>query len=162
MKKTTIAILSILGVGGIGYAIYRFYKKQFALLADFDYEISGIRVNKLSLNNISLDISVRFGNKSKIEATVSEIFLDVFLEGQKVGFISDNKPFVIPSNGTSDVSMNVTFNPQLIFKSALPIILSGISKKDLNFMFKGNANIKSGIVSTTLPINISKNLSTYL
>jgi LEA14-like dessication related protein len=162
MTSTLKKILIFGSIGAVLYGVYRFYKKQIGLLQNYDYKIIGAKINKVSLNQISFSTKVRFFNKSKIEVVVQKIFLDVFLEDTLTGFISDDKPFVVPSQGSSDIDLNMTFNPQSLLKNITNVILAGLKKKDLNFTLKGYANIRSGFVSTTLPINYSDRVGAYV
>jgi hypothetical protein len=136
--------------------------KQFKLLADYDYKIVGFKFRKLSVNQVTFDVTTRIFNKSKIEATVKKIFLEIAVEGNKVGFVTEEGQWLIPAQGSSDIKMKITVNPQLVLKSAAAIILSGVKQKDLNFTLEGYANVSSGFLSTTLPITYSDKVSAYL
>jgi LEA14-like dessication related protein len=162
MNKTFKNILIVGGVGAVVYAIYKFYVRQIGLIQNYDYKIIGAKIKKISGNQLQFDTKVRFFNKSKIEVEVQKIYLDVYLEDTLTGFVVENRPFIIASNGSSDIDLQMTFNPQSILKSLASIVLSGFKKKDLNFTIKGYANIRSGVVSTTLPITYSDKISAYL
>jgi LEA14-like dessication related protein len=162
MTSTLKKVLIFGGIGAVLYGVYSFYKKQIGLLQNYDYQIIGAKVNKLSLNQISFSTKVRFFNKSKIEVVVQNIYLDVYIEDTLTGFVTENKPFVVPSQGSSDIDLDMTFNPQSLLKNLTNVILVGLKKKDLNFTLKGYANIRSGFVSTTLPITYSDVISAYV
>ena len=162
MNRTLKTVLIVGGVGAVLYAIYRFYMKQIGLLENYDYKIIGAKIKKISGNQLQFDTKVRFFNKSKIEVDINKIYLDIYLEDTLTGFVVENQPFVIAANGSSDIDLQMTFNPQTVLKSLASILLSGIRQKDLNFTMKGYANIRSGIISTTLPITYSDKVSAYL
>lgn len=162
MNKALKTTLWVVGIGGVAYALYRFYRRQIGLLQQYDYDIVNVSLTNISKNQITLNLVTRFTNKSKIEATISKIFLDVYVEGQKVGFISENKPFLIPANGSSDIDMKLVFNPQLVLKNILGIIFSGAKRKDLKFTIKGKADIKSGFLKVVVPIDYSDVVSAYI
>jgi LEA14-like dessication related protein len=162
MTSTLKKVLIFGGIGAVLYGVYSFYKKQIGLLQNYDYQIIGAKVKKVSLNQISFSTKVRFFNKSKIEVVVQNIYLDVYLEDTLTGFVTENKPFVVPSQGSSDIDLDMTFNPQSLLKNLTNVILVGLKKKDLNFTLKGYANIRSGFVSTTLPITYSDVISAYV
>ena len=131
MNKTFKNILIVGGVGAVVYAIYKFYVRQIGLIQNYDYKIIGAKIKKISGNNVQFDTKVRFFNKSKIEVEVQKIYLDVYLEDTLTGFVVENRPFIIASNGSSDIDLQMTFNPQSILKSLASIVLSGFKKKDL-------------------------------
>jgi LEA14-like dessication related protein len=162
MNRTIKTVAIVGGIGVIIYAIYSYYKKQFKLISDYDYKIIGVKIKSMTSNNIVFDTKYRFFNKSKIEAEVNKIFLKVIVEGVEIGYITENDKFFIPAQGSSDIDLQISANPQLVFKNILGIALGGFKKKDINFTMDGYANIRSGFISTTLPIKYSDVISAYL
>jgi LEA14-like dessication related protein len=162
MNRTIKTVAIVGGIGVIIYAIYSYYKKQFKLISDYDYKIIGVKIKSMTANNIVFDTKYRFFNKSKIEAEVNKIFLKVIVEGVEIGYITENDKFIIPAQGSSDIDLQISANPQLVFKNILSIALGGFKKKDINFTMDGYANIRSGFISTTLPIKYSDVISAYL
>jgi hypothetical protein len=159
MKK---AALIVGGLTLFGFAIYRYFKYQAELLQKYEWKISGIKVKKFSLNEIALDLTIRFTSQADLEAKVNKIYLDLFLEGKNVGFLKEEKPFIIPAKGSHNITLYVSVNPQIVFKNITDIVL-GISKsKDVKFKVDGYADISSGFVSTTLPIKYETTLKDYL
>lgn len=162
MNKTLKTILIISGVGALAYLGYKYFQKQVGLLENYDYKIIGVKIKNLSKSNLVFDIKTRFFNKSKIEATIEKIFIKIIVEGADVGYITENKSFLIPAQGSSDIDLQIAINPQDIAKNILGIVFGGVKKKDINFTMDGYANIRSGFVRTTLPIKYSDVVSSYL
>lgn len=161
MTRTAKTLIIIGGVAFLaGLALY--LRRQFQLLAEYDYKIVGFRLRKLSGNQTTFDVTTRIFNKSNIEASVNKIFLEIFVENNKVGFVTEEGQWLIPAKGSTDIQMKITVNPQLLLKSATTVILSGVKQKDLNFTLKGYANVSSGFLSTTIPITYSDKVSAYL
>ncbi len=157
MKKVLIL------VGVLGAAAFLFYRKQIGLLKDYGYKVIGLKIKTISKTNVTFELTTRFFNKSLIEATVKEIYLDVFIEGVKSGYVTETKPFLIPSRGSSDINLRFSFNPQLILKQVVSISLSGVKRKDILVNFDGWAKVSSGyLVQTTLPIKFSESVKSYL
>lgn len=162
MNNTVKSLAIVGGIGAIIFAIYSYYKKQLKLITEYDYKIIGVKVKKITVNEVIFDIKYRFFNKSNIEVEVNKIFLKVIVEGSEIGYITENNKFVIPAKGSSDVDLQISASPQLIFKNILGIGLGGVKRKDLKFTMDGYANIRSGFVSTTLPIVYTDVVSAYL
>jgi len=161
MTKTAKTLIIIGGVAFLG-GILLYVRRQFKLLADYDYKIVGFRFRKLSANQVTFDVTTRIFNKSNIEATVKKIYLEIFVENSKVGFVTEEGQWQIPAKGSTDIQMKITVNPQLVLKSAASVILSAAKQKDLNFTLEGYANVSSGFLSTTLPITYADKVSAYL
>lgn len=159
MKKT---LLFLGGAGLLGFALYRYLKVQGDLLKNYEYKIMAVRVKKFSLNELSIDIDIRFTSKADVEAKIQKMYLELYLEDKQVGFLTETKEFVIPARGSSVVPLFISINPQLVLKNLTDIVL-GIGKaKDVKFKMDGYATIKSGFLKTTLPIKYETTLKQYL
>lgn len=159
MKK---ALLLIGGFGVLAFGLYKYFTYQTKKLLDFDWSLSGIKINKFSLTELNLVLTIRLTSKADIEAKVQKLYLDLYLMGVRVGYVNEDKPFVIPARGSSDIPLNISISPQIIFKNIIDVT-SGIGKnKDVMFKFDGFANIKSGFVSTTLPMVYETSIKQYL
>ena len=115
MNKTIKTVAIVGGIGAILFAIYSYYKKQIKLITEYDYKIIGVKVKKITVNEVVFDIKYRFFNKSNIEVEINKIFLKVIVEGSEIGYITENDKFVIPAKGSSDVDLQISASPQLVF-----------------------------------------------
>jgi len=159
MKKL---LLALGGLGLLGTGLYLYFKKQSDLLSKFSYKIVGLKIKRITLAELSFDVILLFTNKSAIEAKVNRIYVDLFLEGKNVGYVTQSASFIIPANGSSNIPLSVSINPQSVLLNITDILLGTASKKDMNFSMKGFANIKSGFVSMTMPIEYQTSLKEYL
>lgn len=155
MKK---AIIIISGLGLLGYGFYKYISNQKKLLSEFDWKISGFKIIRFSLTELLVDVEFLFTSKSNVEAEVNKLYLDLFLNGQNVGYVEENKSFIIPAKGSSKIPIRLSVNPQLIAKNLVDVILGSLSKKDVIFSLKGYVGIKSGFVKTTLPLEYQKSI----
>jgi hypothetical protein len=57
--------------------------------------------------------------------------------------------------------LNITFNPKLILGNVVDIALGVKKNKDIKVNLNGFANVKSGFISTTLPIKYSTTIKEY-
>ncbi len=158
MKKL---ILFASGLGLAGFALYRYFKIQADLLSQYEYKILGISVKKATPTELSFDIKMRFISKSNIEANVQRIYLDVIVEGKNVGYVTQVEPFIIPANAFSDITLAFSFNPQVVMKNIVEIVLNSASKKDMQFGVNGFAKIKSGFIGATIPIKYDTTIKQY-
>jgi hypothetical protein len=159
MKK---ALLIIGGLGVLGFGLYKYFKTQADLLSKYEWKIAGINILKFSLTSLVLNLKIRFTSKADLEAKIEKIYLDLFLEGKNVGFITENRSFIIPAKGSSDVDLTVSINPQSVFKNITDIVLGVSKNKDVKLGINGFAKIKSGLFSATLPIVVETSLKEYL
>jgi LEA14-like dessication related protein len=159
MKK---ALLILGGLGLLGFGVYKYFKTQASLLKDFTWKIVGFKIRKITLSELSLDVTFLFTSKADIEATISKLYLDLFLEDTNVGFLTEEKSFLIPAHGSANIPLFISINPQYVLKNLINVSLGIAKSKDISFRLKGYANIKSGFISTTLPIDYKTTIKEYL
>jgi LEA14-like dessication related protein len=160
--KNLKAILVFSGLGIIGYSLYRYYNKQITFLKDITYQVVGVKIVKIATDNISLDITNRIYNASNVEATVTEMYLDFYLNNVLIGNVNEAKDLVILPLKTTDITYRFMFNPKLVVKNLVSVVTFAVSAKDMTFEAKGYAKIKSGFVQTTIPFEYKNNLKSFL
>lgn len=159
MKK---GLLVLGGLTILGYGLYRYFKAQADKLMDYTWKIANVKILKVNLTEISLQITFLFTSTSEIEAKINRLYLDLILDGKNVGYISDEKGFIIPAKGTSSVPLNISINPKDVLKNILALGMGAIKNRDVMLTLNGFANIKSGFISTTLPIKTDISIKEYL
>jgi LEA14-like dessication related protein len=158
MKKS---LLYIGGVGLLGGLLIWYFKKQANLLLQYKVDIVGVKFNTISTKNVNMVISCKLTNMSDIEVQVNKMYMDVAIEGKNAGYVINEKVFAIPARGHNYIDLNIAFNPKLILTNILGIGLGVAQNKDVKIDFNGYANIKSGFLSTTLPIKYSTTIREY-
>lgn len=158
MKKT---LLFGAGIGVIGYALYKYFMRQKNLLLDFSWKMAGIKVQKATPTEVVIIFSMKFISKADIEAKVNSIYMDVYLDGKSVGYITDQKSFILPAKGHSFIDLVITFNPKLIFSNVVDFLLGIVQNKDMKIDLKGYADIQSSFLKTTLPLEYHTTFKEY-
>lgn len=158
MKK----ILIIAGLlGGAGYAVYRFYKKQAELLQQYSTQLTGIKVNGITKDKVDLVVKIRLYNKSKIEATVKKLFGQVIINNVNLGYFIQEQSFVVPAEGENDIPLNVVFSPGVLLGNIVNLISSAAQTKDLPIVIKGYASVKSGLFTISVPYSYNTTFKEY-
>jgi LEA14-like dessication related protein len=160
--KNIKAILIFSGLGVIGYALYRYYTKQIDFLKDITYQVVGFKIAKVSANSVSVDITNRIYNASNVEATVQELYLDFLLNNVRIGQVNEVKDIVIKPQQTTDVTYRFTFDPKLVIKNIVDLITFSVAAKDMTFVAKGYAKVKSSFLQTTIPFEYKNTLKNFL
>jgi len=154
--------LIISGLGVIGYALLRYYKKQIDFVKDIQYTISGLKIVNIAKEDVTLEIFLKVYNASNVEAKVTEIFLDVMMNGTKVGSINESSEFTIMPTKTTEVSYKFSFNPSLVIKNIVNILTLTVALKDVVIVADGYMKVKSGFLSTTIPFTYQNTLKNLL
>jgi hypothetical protein len=160
MKKGWI--FAGLGVGLLGFGLYKYFQIQAKLLKDYQYKIVKVKPLKLSISEATFEIVIRFISKSDIEAKIKSMYLDIFVEGKNVGYIKDDREFIIPANGSSDIPLTFSFNPKQVLSDVVSVIFAGVRKKDLEFEIKGIVDVHSGFFKKAIKINYKDVISAYI
>lgn len=160
--KALKPILIVSGIGIIAIALYRYYQKQINFLKDIQYKIIGIKIANISKEDIALDITQRIYNASNVEAVVTEVYLDVSLDGIKVGNINEIQDIVVLPTKSTDVSYRFSFNPTLILKNVVNLVTLTLKLKDLKINVEGYVKVHSGFIYTTIPFSYENNLKSLL
>jgi LEA14-like dessication related protein len=160
--KTIRGLLILSGIGVIGYALYRYYKKQVAFIQDYQYKVTGLRVISLKPDNIVVEVDTKIVNNSNVEAVVKEMYLDMYVNKVKVGNVNEIKDIPVRANGTSNFSFRLSFNPKIVLGNLLNIVTLTVGAKDLVFDLDGYVKIESSIIKTTIPFTYTNNLKSLL
>jgi LEA14-like dessication related protein len=160
--KGVKALLIASGVGIIGYAIYRYYKKQVDLLANYTYKVVGVNIVSLTTDNVILDVNTRITNNSNVSATITEIYLDAYLNGEAVANINEVKDIFVKANGSSDFSFRLAISPKMVLGNIVNIVTLSAATKDLLLNLKGYVKIKSGFLSVSLPFEYQNNIKSLI
>ena len=154
--------LIVSGLGVIGYALFRYYKKQIDFVKDIQYTISGLKIVNIAKEDVTLEIFLKVYNASNVEAKVTEIFLDVIMNGTKVGSINESTEFTVKPTQTTEVSYKFSFNPSLVIKNIVNILTLTVALKDVLIVEDGYMKVKSGFLSTTVPFTYQNTLKNLL
>ena len=160
MKK----ILYIVGLGGIGYALYSYITKQIALALDWDWKIKTVRVNELTKDGVEFDLILSVLNKSSFSWEVKNYDIDVYYADVLIGKAKNDVPFVVAGDSWFDIPVksNVSFSGKQGVLRNLGITLLGA--KPLFLDLKGEMNVVVGklpkqILLNVKDVEISENLS---
>lgn len=160
--KSLKPILIVTGIGVIAYAIYNYYKKQLDIIKNYDYKVTGLRIVSLQKDLVSLDITTRITNYSNVEAVVKQLFLDVYINGVKVGNVDENKDVFVRGNGSSDFSFRFSFDPQVVLGNIVNIVTLSVGIKDVMIELDGYVKVESGVLKATVPFNYKNNLKNLI
>lgn len=154
--KKAILITVIIGILAYGsYAGIKYVKKQKDLLQDYEVALTGIRFTNIAQGLLTGQISMRIRNKSNVEATVQEVYTDVWLNDQYMGNIKSSKAFVVPAKGTNDITVDFQFAGKELLKDIIKGILTYLTTKDIPYRLEGYAKITSSFLTVSVPFKYS-------
>lgn len=152
MKKGLTALAIVGGISLFGYAIYKYFVNQVNLLKEFSWKVIDFSFDVADLQVIKGVIKFRFASIADLELTISKLYLDVYINGDRVGYVEDVNTFIIPARGYNDIPLAYTIDPQYLIKNLVDIVVYSTKLKDAIITFDGYAQVKSGFISATIPI----------
>ncbi|MDD4970766.1 MAG: hypothetical protein PHT07_15170 [Paludibacter sp.] len=102
-------------VGSIATGIYLYYKQQVKLALQYCYKVSNIQLRHFKKDSFLFELFVKLQNKSNFTLIINGYNLDVYLNEKKVANVKSNKAYKILSNGISEISFEVNFDPSKVF-----------------------------------------------
>lgn len=152
--KTVIVGGVIVAAGAVGY----YYTRQISLLKSLKYKLISFNLGDITGTTGTATMIFRIFSDSTISAQVQELYIDVFINGKKLGTIEDNVPFIIPAKGYSDVNLAVTFSPQLILADALNLLTDYLGSQDFAINLNGYVKVKTAFISVSVPFTYDTTL----
>ena len=146
------------GVGVISYALYRYYKKQLDILKELQYEIVTFRPVEIKPSKMSFDVTVKVFNPSNIQVKITEMLLDVYVNGNAVGKVNEVKDIDLNPGQTTLVSFNFAINASSLGKNLVDLITKTIASRQLVVDLKGFIRARSAFVSTSMPFEYRKQI----
>jgi len=160
MKKIFIA----LGLGGLAYGVYSYYMQQYQILENWKYRITGAFIKKLTPLNVEIQVDYEITNDSAISIVVTDYYFDLYLNGEKVGFIKNASinQRLEPNGGKSFFPMIFSIKTTAFLKGN---VLLGLldSVKESTLKQKGYFGVKKGILKfRNIPFEYTYKLKDFM
>jgi LEA14-like dessication related protein len=162
MSRTGWAILIVgLGLLGVGGIIY-YYQWQIKQLSNLTYQVTTISIGQLSASQTTINFNLRITSGSTLDAQVTGLSIDVYLNGQQVGTLTNTQPFVIPAMDYSDAPLSITVNPGQLLTDFETLLMNLAGGQDLPVVLNGFVNIKEAFLSFSIPFTVTTSVKQIL
>lgn len=146
--KVIGASVLVLAAGG---ALY-YYKQQSELLKKYKIDIVDWRAKNYNLATTDLEVTFKISSYGQIEAVLSQVALDIFINDQFVASAIQPGNQVIPAMGYNYLKVNVTVRNTQIVKQAMDM-LSASKDAPINIRIKGTVKVKTGWIGINIPVD---------
>lgn len=143
--------LIIGGILGATTGLIFYFRKQFNLLANSCYAITGGVIHNISLDDTKITIFLKIKNTSQLSLTIENLSLNIYVNNLFVSNILKKEKQTIPSNGSVVIQLDVSFSPKSLFKAGLANITPLLTDKS-----KLIINIKGTLDAEMPPVRINK------
>ena len=153
MKK----LLFIIGLGGIGYGLYYYFKSQLDLALNFDFKFKDVQLEDIDKDGVNLALVISVLNKSSYD-------INMIYEGTKIGNAKSVSSFTVQGDSWFDVPAKAYIK----FKGSEGILddlgLSLLKSKpvDVDFVGKMNvvfANLPKEVIFNVKDVVLTENLA---
>lgn len=157
MKTSTKYIIagSIALVSIMGALTYLQVKK----LSSNIFGFRNLIINKLSLNNIDLNIYFKYLNNSDLTFTIKKQTYNIYINGKYLTTASNKLDNVIKTKQESIIGVNVAFNPKEVFSN---LGLEALDTKNMVIKIVMKIKIKFGFISFTFPYTYEDSLKNMM
>lgn len=159
MKKIIIigGVLILLGTGA-----YFYYKDQIDLLRESEVQPVEITADKIDLDDTRLQIKSKVTSDSALQAQITGIDVDIYINNIKVGKVEENGSFILPAKGFTYVPIKFAFSPRQIFLDLKDILSLAAKTKNATIDVRGKINAKIGILPVPIPVYYSTTVKDLL
>jgi|TARA_Y100000114_G_scaffold157153_1_gene187462 hypothetical protein len=156
-------LLFVLGIGGIGYAVYNYFNKQLQLALDWEFKVKGFNILNISKDNAKLKLNLEILNKSNFNLLVKDYDLKIFYEGVEVGTAKSTVPFEVGADSWFPVPTVVDVNFKGFSSQLDDLGINILLGKPFVVDITGNMNveyskIKKKVILNVPDVVISKNV----
>lgn len=138
-------IIGFLGISAI--SVISYFKKQFNLLKNACYAISGGVIHNLSLDSVKMTLFLKIVNESDLTVQLSNMNFNIYVNKMFVTNIKKDDIQTLYSLSDTIVKLDFEFNPKDLLRAGItniePIIYD---KEKLIVTIKGSVSVKAGVL----------------
>lgn len=132
-----------------------------------DMEYDFVSIQNVSVDDRAFDVTLKIINTSTLQGVIKDLDLDVYIDGEKIGKVTENNPILIPAKGSSFVTFRLTLiDPGMLYLSSgggiIDKIGNIIKKKDASLTLKGKAKVKSAFLTFNVPVDYTDSIKSLL
>jgi LEA14-like dessication related protein len=159
-QKAKYILAGVLGLVGIAGA---FFFIQYQKLMDYTIKPKRVKVKKVSLSNISMDVFLNFTNKSTLNFDIIEQEYKVYLNGKFVSRVVNYSKNSIKAKSTSLIGVNVQFDPSKVLKVVGSNLTDLLFNKD-KIMIRIDMNLKVSLygIKVSIPYTTQDTLKNWM
>ncbi len=131
--------------------LFFFYNHQVDLIKNLTYKLTGLRIIKLDEAETILSVGLQIASTSTLEAEITNLNLDFYINGVKLANITDESKIVLPAKGYSNVQLKIAISPKDLKQNFVNLASYFIQNKDAVVRFTGYGKVKTAFITTTLP-----------
>jgi LEA14-like dessication related protein len=152
MRARTVAVLGVL-LGVAGATVY-YYERQLELLRQLSFKLLSFSFGPI-VTGIETQINtvIRIYSNSTLDAQVKGLYIDVYVNGNKLGSVTGVQPFILPARGYSDAQLQILVSPDLIIGELAQLAIGFLGNQDFAINLIGFVRIQEAFLTISVPFN---------
>lgn len=119
-------------------------------------DIEGVKVKEITKSNVSLELMIPINNPNNFKFKVTNIDLDINLNGTDLGKVKELKNIKIPANSNETHTFVVEVEFSKVLAGSLNILGSLMKKDKAKVKLKGKIKVKAFMLGKTIDVNLDK------
>lgn len=149
-----------MGVAFLLYRAWAYFKNQGRLLSQWDYQVKGLRILNITGSYMDLELSLDIINRSNINAMVTDIDLDVYVDGRLLGRAQSADLFFFQPYGTTNLRIRFRTSSGNVVTAAKAALTGGVN---MPIRLTGGMKLETlKGVFVPVPINFTQPLSYFI
>jgi LEA14-like dessication related protein len=154
----------LVGIGGLAYGIYHYYMMQYKILENWGYRVIGGKLINADLQNIEIQVDVEVTNDSSVTLTITDYYFNIYLEGVRVGYVSNASVNQIlnKDGGKSYFPVMIKLDTKQFLRGE---IITGLAEsvKNAKLRMVGYFGVKKGILKfKNIPFDYTYKLKEFM
>lgn len=119
-------------------------------------DIEGVKIKEITKSKVLLDLMIPIHNPNNVKFKITNIDLDINLNGTDLGKVKELKNIKIPANSNETHTFSVEVEFSKILAGSLNILGALMKKDKAKVKLKGKIHVKSFLLGKTIDVNIDK------
>ncbi len=122
-------------------------------------EVSDVGVKGVSMSGVDIEVAMQIKNPNKYDISIVDSDLTLFAEGNKVGIAKIKEKVVLKKKSNKIYRFTIHTSAQDISVSAMPLMMSLMSKSNLEVQVKGDIKAKAKGIGKRFPVDFKEKVS---
>jgi LEA14-like dessication related protein len=119
-------------------------------------EVSDVGIKDISMSGIDVQVSMQVKNPNKYDISIVDSDLTLFADGNKVGVAKVKEKIKLKKKSNKIYKFTIQTSAADIMTSAMPVLMSVMTKSHLGIRIKGDIKAKAKGVGKRFPVDFTE------
>jgi len=119
-------------------------------------KVSDVGIKNISINGIEIGVSIQIKNPNKYNISIVDSDLTLFADGKKIGAANVKEKVTLPKKSNKIHQFTIQTSVKDITSNTLPLLMSLMSKSNLEVQIKGDIKAKAKGIGKRFPVDFKE------